>query len=209
MANLEADLDSCAQDIANAPSGRYVIKPSRGFYGVGVHIVDISIDRPFSETLLEEVLQVLRGAVQEVQRKIESEGGFFSKQVLDGATLIVESFLPGPEVAVDMFWDGCTDRPVIVHAYHHPSVGGDSGGNVLYYSSPQIMAAVMPKARELITRLASLMPLGGLALHGEFKLVGAETEEDFIIGEGGGNALLEYNDDTAEPLMPWYFWHSW
>ncbi len=23
------------------------------------------------------------------------------------------------------------------------------------------------------------------------------------------NLLLEYNDDTAEPLMPWYFWHSW
>ncbi len=22
-------------------------------------------------------------------------------------------------------------------------------------------------------------------------------------------SLLEYNDDTAEPLMPWHFWHSW
>eukprot|EP01036_Dinobryon_divergens_P031709 gene31709-41158_t len=188
--SLEKDIANCATQLS--VGSKYIIKPSRGFYGVGVKSIHVQFG--------SDHIGQLKEAILESREDIAKRGtAFFPHEVLNGENIIVETMLDGPEVAVDMFFNG---KATIVHVYHHPSLQGNAGSNALYYSSPQLMAIVAPKARVFLEKISSLIDgLGGTALHAEFILTGGASKS--FISFGDDACSWDADDGTDPDVESW------
>lgn len=133
---------------------KYIIKPSKGFFGVGVKTVEKPTD--------------IHRFKDEIQQELDLNRQIFSERVFSNE-LIIEPFIEGDEYAVDMFYSE-KGEPVIANITYHPLPRKKEYHHVLYYTSHRIFQQLYPQVESFFTRLNSILNLHSFPIHAEFKL---------------------------------------
>ncbi|MGE4194503.1 MAG: ATP-grasp domain-containing protein [Pseudodesulfovibrio sp.] len=102
----------------------FVIKPARGFFSLGVHVVNDLADWP--ATL--EAIETERAALN----------AEYPEAVVSGAEFILEQVIDGEEYAIDVYYDA-EGNPVITNILHHHFLSADDVSDRLYYTSARII----------------------------------------------------------------------
>jgi len=142
-----------------APNRKYVIKPQKGFFSIGVKII-------------ENPCKVM-DLVAEMQSELAANGGF-SESIFSHDTVIIEEFIEGEEYAVDMFYSA-TGEPIITNITYHPLPYKADYHHVLYYSNYRIFQHLYSQAETFFTQLNTLLNLHSFPIHAEFKLTPENT----------------------------------
>lgn len=102
----------------------FVIKPSRGFFSLGVHVVCGDEQWPATAATL--------------MRDRATMNAQYPESVVDAGEFIVEAVIQGEEYAIDVYFDA-TGEPVVTNILHHRFASEDDVSDRLYYTSPQII----------------------------------------------------------------------
>ena len=132
----------------------FVIKPSVGFFSIGVHIVRDPGDWTSAR---ERIVEEVAGA-----------GRHFPEYVLSESRFLVESYIQGEEYAVDASYDG-DGEPVVYNILHHRFTSGDDVSDRLYVSSRQIIQSLMPEALQFLRDINRDREIRHFPLHAEFR----------------------------------------
>jgi len=132
----------------------FVIKPSVGFFSIGVHIVRSPADwAGVRETLLAEVAAA-------------SED--FPDHVLNRTRFLLERYVAGEEFAVDACFDD-SGKPIIFNVLQHRYGSEDDVSDRLYVSSQSIVENVLPDAAKLLAAVNPDREIRNFPLHAEFR----------------------------------------
>jgi hypothetical protein len=102
----------------------FVIKPSRGFFSLGVHVVCCDDQWPAAAAALRAERATMNAQ--------------YPRSVVDGAEFIVEAVIDGEEYAIDVYYDA-QGEPVITNILHHRFASADDVSDRLYYTCADIM----------------------------------------------------------------------
>ena len=132
----------------------FVIKPSVGFFSIGVHIV-----RDPGDWI---------SARERIAGEVAGAGRHFPEHVLSETRFLVESYIQGEEYAVDASYDG-DGEPVVYNILHHRFASGDDVSDRLYVSSRQITESLMPEALQFLRDINRDREIRNFPLHAEFR----------------------------------------
>ena len=132
----------------------FVIKPSVGFFSIGVHIVRDPGD--------------WSSASERIAREVAGAGQHFPEHVLSEARFLVESYIQGEEYAVDASYDG-DGEPTVYNILQHRFASGDDVSDRLYVSSRQIIESLMPGAQRFLRDINRDREIRDFPLHAEFR----------------------------------------
>ncbi|MEZ7198231.1 ATP-grasp domain-containing protein [Pseudodesulfovibrio karagichevae] len=113
-----ADFDPASMD------GPFIVKPTRGFFSLGVHVVDTPEDWP--------------AAVKAIEAERAALNAEYPEAVVSGGEFIVEQSIRGEEYAIDVYYDAEGD-PVITNILHHTFLSAADVSDRLYYTSARII----------------------------------------------------------------------
>jgi len=157
------DLSTIKLDFNN--NKKYVIKPSKGFFGIGVRVLDKS------SNLLE--------ISKDLKVELMNQEKYFDKDVISHHCFIIEEYLEtipqkkfeNEEIAVDMFYDK-EGTPVISCIYAHPIAAKQEYSNLLYYTSKALYDTFNEQLKRFFNNLKkSISGLKNFPLHAEFKVL--------------------------------------
>lgn len=101
-----------------------VVKPARGFFSLGVHVVESPKNWP--------------ATVRTLREEIADFNANYPASVVDSGTFIIEEAIDGEEYAVDVYWDS-DGTAVILNILHHVFSSGDDVSDRLYNTSSAIL----------------------------------------------------------------------
>lgn len=151
-----ADLDVSGFDCP------FIVKPARGFFSLGVHVVENHGQWPaVVETILGE-----RAAMN----------AEYPEGVVDAGEFLVEEGIDGEEYAIDVYFDG-DGAPVITNIMYHHFMSGNDVSDRLYYASTRIMREWLGPFTEYVARLGKACGLCDFPIHLEVRV----TEDGDIL----------------------------
>lgn len=133
----------------------FVIKPSVGFFSLGVHKVHADADWP-------ETVRVIQEEVREVS-------DMYPSQVLDLGRFVVEECIEGEEYAVDAYFDA-QGEPVILNVFTHLFASENDVSDRVYYTSSMIIRAWEPQFRALLAEVGRRAGLRNFPIHAELRV---------------------------------------
>ncbi len=138
------------------PPGSYpfVVKPSVGFFSIGVHTVRSLDDWKHAQS---RILEDVPGAKD-----------LFPAHVLSQNRFLVESCIEGEEYAVDAYYDS-NGEPVILNILEHRYASPDDVTDRLYTSSKQIVESLKQDARQFLEGVNQHIGIKNFPLHAEFR----------------------------------------
>lgn len=136
------------------PEGkRLIIKPSIGFFSVGIRELDEESDMcKVSREILDEVKSCK----------------LFDKSVLNHESFLVEEFLEGEEYASDFYFDG-NGEPVVISVNKHPFAGEGDFRDVVYYTNKDIVKEMLPKVESFLEKLSDKVDPSIVPMHMEYR----------------------------------------
>jgi hypothetical protein len=146
------DLPTC--DISGFPKA-FVIKPSIGFFSLGVYIVHHHADWP--------------GIVQAIQNEIEQVSHLYPLEVFDHAKFIAEELIEGDEYAFDAYYNK-NGEAVILNIYQHPFASGNDVSDRVYLSSENIVRSNLERFTNWLTEIGQKAQLHNFPLHVEVRV---------------------------------------
>ncbi|MGL1863397.1 MAG: ATP-grasp domain-containing protein [Pseudodesulfovibrio sp.] len=102
----------------------FIIKPARGFFSLGVHVVNDHGEWP--------------DVVKAIKAEQAAMNADYPAGVVDPDVLIIEDGIPGEEYAIDLYYNG-DGEPVITNIMHHHFMAEDDVSDRLYYTSAAII----------------------------------------------------------------------
>lgn len=102
----------------------FVVKPTRGFFSLGVHVVGSPADWP--------------ATVRAIEAEREALNAEYPEAVVSGGEFIAEASIDGEEYAIDVYYDA-DGNPVITNIMHHAFLSADDISDRLYYTSARII----------------------------------------------------------------------
>ena len=138
-----------------SPDRKYIIKPVKGFFGVGVREIGDPRDIPAIK--------------EEIRNDLKKSSGFFSDRIFSGEKMIIEQYIEGDEYAVDMFYSE-EGKPEIVNIAHHPLPKNRAYDHVLYYTNRRVFQEIYEKAESFFTRLNEIVGITSFPVHAEFRI---------------------------------------
>lgn len=145
----------------------FIIKPSVGFFSIGVHKVNTAGEWP-------QVLAAIR-------RDLAGVEAAFPQQVLDTTTFIVEACIPGDEYAIDAYYDD-SGNPVILNVMYHPFSSAGDVSDRAYITSKAILSRYLAQFTEVLYEIGQLARLRNFPLHAEVR-----------VGQGSRINPIEFN----------------
>ncbi len=139
------------------PSKKVVLKPSRGFFSLGVRVC--SPDN-FKKNAKEAITEA------------EDAAKTYPSATIMTDKWLVEEYIAGNEFAVDAYFDK-QEEPVINAVYYHPFKDENDTRDLLYYSNKRIMEEQVPKVKLFLTRLRdsnSSAKLVNFPIHMEYRV---------------------------------------
>jgi hypothetical protein len=133
----------------------FIIKPSVGFFSIGVHKVSAAEDWP-------QVLAAIR-------RELAGIEAAFPQQVLDTTTFIVEANIPGNEFAIDAYYDD-SGIPVIINVMYHPFSSAGDVSDRAYITSKAILSRHLAQFTNTLYEIGQLAGLRNFPLHAEVRV---------------------------------------
>ncbi|WFS62900.1 ATP-grasp domain-containing protein [Pseudodesulfovibrio thermohalotolerans] len=116
--------DGLADFDASSMPCPFVVKPTRGFFSLGVHVVDSPEDWP--------------AAVKAIEGERAALNAEYPEAVVSGGEFIAEASIDGEEYAIDVYFDA-EGNPVITNIMHHAFLYADDISDRLYYTSARII----------------------------------------------------------------------
>lgn len=133
---------------------KFIIKPQKGFFGVGVKEININTD--------------LAKLKEELTLEIKKNCTVFSDEVFSLKDFIIEEYIGGEEYAFDVFYNE-TGFPVIVNFCHHPASKIQEYFHLLYYSHQSIYQKFHAQIIELFSDFNKSLSIKNVPIHAEFR----------------------------------------
>jgi hypothetical protein len=131
----------------------FVIKPSVGFFSLGVHIVHNSSD--------------WLKAKRELQQ--DNLSGIFPESVLNSSTFLIEEFIQGEEFAVDCYFND-KGEVVILNILHHRFASGEDTSDRVYTTSRDIVLKHLKPFENFLNKMAKAAGIRNFPAHVELRM---------------------------------------
>ena len=131
----------------------FVIKPSIGFFSIGVHIVKNENDW----------LQAKKELNPENLKSI------FPESVLDTTNFIIEAFIPGEEFAIDYYYDD-HGNVVLLNVLHHLFTSGTDTSDRVYSTSKEIIEKHKSDFESMLGKIGKQLNLKNFPAHAEVRI---------------------------------------
>lgn len=139
-------------DIKNLPSP-FVIKPSVGFFSIGVHIVKSEAD-----------WEIAQGELNYERLK-----SVYPRNVLDTSTFIIEEYIEGEEYAIDCYYNS-EGEVVILNILHHKFSSGEDTSDRVYTTSKEIVLNNMVPFRAFLQKIGQQAGIKNFPAHVELRI---------------------------------------
>ncbi len=149
----EIALDEIHQLSAQDLNFPFVIKPSIGFFSIGVHIVRNEED--WINTKNELSIE-----------KLQSD---FPSSVLNISNFIIEDYIVGEEYAIDYYYDN-EGNVVILNVLHHLFSSDTDTSDRVYYTSKKIMEAHKLELKSFLQKVGEKLNLRNFPAHAEVRI---------------------------------------
>ncbi|MGE4292066.1 MAG: ATP-grasp domain-containing protein [Desulfovibrio sp.] len=133
----------------------FVVKPSVGFFSLGVHKVHEDADWP--------------AILRTIQEEVRTVRDMYPAQVLDLGRFVVEECIEGEEFAVDAYFNG-QGEPVILNIFTHLFASRDDVSDRVYYTSANIVRTWEERFRELLAKVGHRAGLRDFPIHAELRV---------------------------------------
>ncbi|WP_298364793.1 ATP-grasp domain-containing protein [uncultured Lutibacter sp.] len=141
-------------DIENLPFP-FIIKPSVGFFSLGVHKVDNKSEWP-------ETLEKIKSEIHHIK-------GFYPAEVLNTNSFIIEECIEGEEFAVDCYYNENSEA-VILNIMHHIFSSGKDVSDRIYCTSKEIIETNLPLIQQLVDTIGAKSNLTNFPIHIEVRI---------------------------------------
>jgi Biotin carboxylase len=143
-------------DPSNAPMP-FVLKPSVGFFSVGVYVITSREDWD--------------NALRDIQKNQAEWQKRYPNKVVGAGRFLLEEYIKGDEYALDAYFDQ-DGEPVIVNIMKHDFSGDADVKDRLYYTSGPIIRDSLEKFTAFLAALNNEFKLTNFAAHIEVRLSG-------------------------------------
>ncbi len=140
-------------DVAEIPFP-FIIKPSVGFFSLGVYRVD-TIDE-WKETL------------SSIEKEMDEVSHLYPSEVMSPKDFIIEQVIEGEEYAIDVYYKN--GKPVILNIMHHIFSSGKDVSDRIYTTSKEIITANKLIFESFLSELSKLVDLEGFPIHVEVRV---------------------------------------
>lgn len=130
-----------------------VLKPTKGFFSIGVHLIANA----------EDWVEVCK------ELKLETEDNIYPESVLSKQDLLIESFIEGKEYAVDCYFNNKGEAVItniLLHRFGHALDTSDR----LYTTSQSIIQECLPSFTDLLQNIGDKMNIKNYPLHIEVRV---------------------------------------
>ena len=131
----------------------FVLKPSVGFFSLGVHIVN---DPSEWEKVKKEP-------------ELQNPGSLYPRSVLDASTFLIEEYISGEEYAIDCYFNGDGDV-VILNILHHRFSSGTDTSDRVYSTSKDIILDHREMFRDFLQKIGRKAKLKNFPAHVEVRM---------------------------------------
>lgn len=196
------ELDALDPEAVGHP---FVIKPSVGFFSLGVHVVLRPDQWPAARRALAAQLR--------------DGSALYPRSVLDASSLILEEIVTGDEYAVDAYYDA-RGEPVITNILRHLFSSDDDVGDRVYLTGEEVVTENLERFTAYLARVGRLAGWRDFPVHVELRVDAAGrivpiefnplrfggwcTTADLTLLGYGLNPYLAYLED-ARPDWPAVF----
>lgn len=133
----------------------FVIKPARGFFSLGVHMV-------FSPEEWPDV-------VKDIRKEREELNAHYPEEVVDSGEFIIEVAIDGDEYAIDLYYDS-EGEPVITNILFHEFADAEDVSDRLYYTSADIIRARLEPFTEYTRKIGQSCDFRNFPMHLEVRV---------------------------------------
>lgn len=150
-----ASVDELADlDISDMPCP-FIAKPARGFFSLGVHVVNDHGDWP-------EVVEAIHSEREAMNRD-------YPEGVVNAGEFILEQGIDGEEYAIDVYYDE-NGEPVILNILHHHFMDADDVSDRLYYTSVAVMEKWLEPFTDYTRRIGQPCGFRNFPIHLEVRV---------------------------------------
>jgi hypothetical protein len=146
-----ADIDTLNTDGLTFP---FIIKPSVGFFSMGVHKVDSA-----------QEWDSVRAAIH---AEIARQQAIYPREVLDTATFIIEQCIEGDEFAVDVWFDD-NSNAVVVGIHQHLFASDHDVSDRVYFTSKQLLERYLDEFGAFATSVGKQLGVKNFPVHMELR----------------------------------------
>lgn len=133
----------------------FIIKPSVGFFSIGVHVVNNR----------QEWIKT----IDQLKDETNSLGRNFPGEVINISHFIIEEIIPGEEFAVDVYYNQ-EGEPVVLNILKHLFSSDEDVSDRVYITSKQIIEKHLNPFTEFLHNMGRLADLRNFPIHIEFRV---------------------------------------
>lgn len=132
----------------------FIIKPSIGFFSMGVHKVSTKAE-------WNEVVAAINAELESIQK-------LYPEEVLDTRSFIIEQCIDGDEFAVDAYFNS-TGEPVILNILHHTFSSDSDVSDRVYTTSKEIIESNLSEFTEFVGNIGVATHTSSFPVHIELR----------------------------------------
>lgn len=173
-------------------SKQFIIKPQKGFFGVGVREIN-------SQSNLKKI-------VYDIKEEIHEQVKVFSEDVFSSEDFIIEEFISGEEYSFDLYYNE-SGEPVLTSFCHHPLSKNQEYFHLLYYTGKDIYVKFKDQVLNIFKEFNKTLNLKNMPVHAEFKESnGKLVPIEFNVPRFGGFGLadLPYHAFGENPFVHFF-----
>lgn len=144
------DIQSLAINELKLP---FVIKPSLGFFSIGVHIVHNKNDWHAAQKELT----------------YDNLKSMYPKEVMDASTFIIEEYIEGEEFAIDAYFNN-DGEVVVLNILHHQFSSSSDVSDRVYSTSQSIISKYKESIEDFLNPIGKKVNLKNFPLHVEVRI---------------------------------------
>lgn len=131
----------------------FVIKPSVGFFSIGVHVVKDLEDWELAKKELS----------------YEHLKSIYPPEVLNTSTFIIEEYIEGEEYAIDCYFDA-QGEVVVLNILHHKFSSGSDTSDRVYSTSKDIVQSLKSRMEDFLLSIGRKMGINNFPAHVEVRI---------------------------------------
>ncbi len=133
----------------------FIIKPSVGFFSIGVYKVEKDEDWP----------EIIANLITDIQ----NAKGLYPEEVMDASCFIIEECVVGEEFAIDAYYDH-TGEPVILNILKHPFSSSTDVSDRIYYTSVDLISQYLVPFQQVLKDIGACTGLVDFPVHAEVRV---------------------------------------
>ncbi len=133
----------------------FIIKPSVGFFSVGVHKVEKTDEWP----------QILN----KIKLEVAAIEGLYPNEVIDTSQFIIEEYIEGEEYAIDCYFNK-NGEAIVLNILHHVFSSGKDVSDRVYSTSKKIIEKYIIQVEKFLNKIGNKAHLKNFPIHVEIRI---------------------------------------